>query len=38
VINELLAEDPSTDWKKLAKKIVNGKGASITRARQQPRT
>lgn len=32
-INGLFAEDPGSDWKKIAKRVVNGKGASITKAK-----
>ena len=32
-INNILAEEPSTDWKAIAKKMVDGKGASIKGAK-----
>lgn len=32
-INELLTPDPTSDWRQLAKKMVNGKTASIKKAK-----
>jgi CheY-like chemotaxis protein len=33
VINRLLAEDPGNDWKGIAKRMVNGKGTNIGKAK-----